>query len=74
MGRRETRSQLRTDLTPCSKARRSKHHRSIGVFFSSDATPMNLLIDARTMRIVDKLLGYNPTTHWQTIDYYVDQL
>jgi hypothetical protein len=35
---------------------------------------MNLLIDARTMRIVDELLGYNPTTHWQTIDYYVDQL
>ena len=46
----------------------------LGSFFSSDATPMNLLIDARTMRIVDKLLGYNPTTHWQTIDYYVDQL
>ena len=46
----------------------------LGIFFSSDATPMNLLIDARTMRIVDKLLGYNPTTHWQTIDYYVDRL
>ncbi len=46
----------------------------LGTFFSSDATPMNLLIDARTMRIVDKLLGYNPTTHWQTIDYYIDQM
>ena len=46
----------------------------LGAFFSSDATPLNLLIDARTMRIVDKLLGYNPSTHWETIDYYLEQL
>jgi len=46
----------------------------LGRFFSSDATPLNLLIDARTMQIVDKLTGYNPATHWQTLDYYVDQL
>jgi hypothetical protein len=46
----------------------------LGAFFSSDATPLNLLIDARTMRIVDKLLGYNPSTHWETIDYYLQDL
>ena len=46
----------------------------LGAFFSSDATPLNLLIDARTMKILDKLLGYNPTSHWETIDYYLESL
>ena len=46
----------------------------LGAFFNADATPLNLLIDARTMRIVDKLLGYNPSTHWETIDFYLESL
>ena len=45
----------------------------LGAFFSSDATPLNLLIDARSMRILDKLLGYDPTGHWETIDYYLER-
>jgi hypothetical protein len=28
-----------------------------GRFFTADATPMNLIIDARTMRIEEKILG-----------------
>lgn len=42
-----------------------------GIYFSSDATPLNLLIDATTMRIVDVLMGYdasNPDTYWRRID------
>jgi hypothetical protein len=45
----------------------------LGAFFSADATPLNLVIDARTMRIVDVMLGYNPTTHWEALDYYLEQ-
>ncbi len=32
-----------------------------GVYFTSDATPMNLLIDATTMRIVNVMMGYDAT-------------
>jgi hypothetical protein len=46
----------------------------LGAFFNADATPLNLLIDARTMRIIDKLLGYNPNSHWETIDRYLAKL
>jgi len=46
----------------------------LGSFFSADATPLNLLIDARTMRIVSVMLGYNPTSHWETIDRYLAEL
>lgn len=45
----------------------------LGSFFSADATPLNLLIDARTMKIVDVMLGYNPTTHWEQLDHYLAQ-
>jgi len=33
----------------------------MGVYFTSDATPLNLVIDARTMRILDVMMGYDPT-------------
>lgn len=33
----------------------------MGIYFTSDATPLNLVIDARTMRIVDVMMGYDPT-------------
>ncbi|HWA70715.1 MAG TPA: TlpA disulfide reductase family protein [Polyangiaceae bacterium] len=42
-----------------------------GVYFESDATPMNMLIDATTMRIVDLTMGYDtasPKKYWQFID------
>lgn len=43
----------------------------LGSYFTSDATPLNLLIDARTMRIVDATMGYDPSeesTYWQLVD------
>lgn len=40
----------------------------LGAFFTADATPMNLVIDARTMKIVGKVLGGNLPQIWQDID------
>ncbi|HTQ06875.1 MAG TPA: redoxin domain-containing protein [Polyangiaceae bacterium] len=33
----------------------------MGIYFASDATPLNLVIDARTMRILDVMMGYDST-------------
>ncbi len=43
----------------------------VGPFFTSDATPMNLLVDTTTMRIVDISMGYdtsNPDRYWSAIE------
>lgn len=43
----------------------------MGVYFSSDATPLNLVIDARSMRILHVMMGYDssPTTGlWGIVD------
>jgi hypothetical protein len=43
----------------------------MGVYFSSDATPLNLVIDARTMRILHVMMGYDSTPAtglWGTVD------
>ncbi len=39
----------------------------LGAYFTSDATPLNLLVDARTMRIVNATMGYS-TDYWERID------
>lgn len=39
----------------------------LGAFFTSDATPLNLLVDARTMRVVDATMGYS-ADYWQRLD------
>lgn len=42
----------------------------IGVYFESDATPMNMLIDTTTMRIVDVSMGFDsrtPEKYWQYV-------
>jgi hypothetical protein len=39
----------------------------LGQFFSSDATPLNMLIDVRTMRIVSVTMGYS-TDYWSSVD------
>ena len=42
-----------------------------GVYFTSDATPLNLIIDATTMRIVRAVMGYDnsPTSgFWAIVD------
>ncbi len=33
----------------------------MGIYFTSDATPLNLVVDTRTMRIIDSMMGYDPT-------------
>jgi hypothetical protein len=43
----------------------------MGVYFTSDATPLNLVIDARTMKILDVMMGYDssPVTGlWSIVD------
>jgi len=43
----------------------------MGVYFTSDATPLNLVVDARTMRITDSMMGYDPTPgtgFWGRVD------
>lgn len=39
----------------------------LGAFFVSDATPLNMLVDARTMKVVDTTMGYS-TDYWQQVD------
>lgn len=45
----------------------------LGAFFSSDATPLNMLIDARTMRVLDATMGYSQD-YWQRVDELLDKL
>lgn len=40
----------------------------LGRFFTADATPMNLLIDAKTMKIVGKYLGGDTTAMFKQLD------
>ena len=39
----------------------------LGAFFTSDATPLNMLVDASTMRVIDAQMGYSPD-YWKSID------
>ena len=39
----------------------------LGAFFSSDATPLNMLVDARTMKVIDATMGYS-LDYWQQVD------
>ncbi len=43
-----------------------------GVYFDRSATPMNMLIDARTMEILTVVTGYNPQIY-ETIDSILTQ-
>jgi hypothetical protein len=45
----------------------------LGAFFTSDATPLNMLVDARTMRIVDATMGYSDD-YWERVDEYLSKL
>jgi hypothetical protein len=38
----------------------------LGAFFTSDATPLNLLVDARTMTVVDATMGYS-SDYWSQV-------
>src|ERR1041384_7854303 len=39
----------------------------LGAFFTSDATPLNMLVDARTMRVLDETMGYS-SDYWEGVD------
>ena len=46
----------------------------LGRYFTSDSTPLNLLIDARTMTIIDATMGYDPSptsTYWQFVEAWL---
>jgi hypothetical protein len=45
----------------------------LGAFFTSDATPLNMLVDARTMRVIDATMGYS-TDYWQGVDQLLTKL
>lgn len=45
----------------------------LGSFFTSDATPLNMLVDARTMRVVSATMGYSQD-YWQQVGNYLATL
>jgi hypothetical protein len=45
----------------------------LGAFFASDATPLNMLVDARTMQVIDATMGYS-SDYWQRVDEFVATL
>jgi AhpC/TSA family len=45
----------------------------LGAFFTSDATPLNMLVDARTMKIVKATVGYS-ADYWKQVDALLDTL
>lgn len=45
----------------------------LGAFFTSDATPLNMLVDATNMRILDATMGYS-SDYWQRVDDYLSKL
>ncbi len=45
----------------------------LGAFFNSDATPLNMLVDAKTMKVLDATMGYS-TDYWQRVDRLLAKL
>jgi hypothetical protein len=45
----------------------------LGAFFTSDATPLNMLVDAKTMKVLDATMGYS-ADYWQRVDRLVAKL
>ncbi len=45
----------------------------LGALFTSDATPLNLLVDARTMKVIDATMGYS-ADYWQRVDKLLAKL
>ncbi|MEP7051929.1 MAG: hypothetical protein ABJB12_16310, partial [Pseudomonadota bacterium] len=46
----------------------------LGAYFDSDATPLNMLIDVRTMTIVSITMGYSPSYWTSTVQQKLDGL
>jgi hypothetical protein len=45
----------------------------LGEFFTSDATPLNMLVDAKTMKVIDATMGYS-ADYWQRVDRLLAKL
>lgn len=45
----------------------------LGAFFTSDATPLNMLVDARTMKVLDATMGYS-SGYWERVDRLLAKL
>ena len=45
----------------------------LGAFFTSDATPLTMLVDARTMKVIDATMGYSQD-YWQRVDQLLPNL
>jgi hypothetical protein len=45
----------------------------LGALFTSDATPLNLLVDAKTMKVLDASMGYS-ADYWQRVDKLLAKL
>jgi hypothetical protein len=45
----------------------------MGAYFGSDATPLNMVIDVRTMTILSVTMGYS-TTYWDSVQTLLNQL
>lgn len=45
----------------------------LGTFFTSDATPLNMLVDARTMKVVSLTMGYS-ADYWSDVGSYLATL
>lgn len=44
----------------------------LGAFFSSDATPLNMLVDPKTMRVIQVTMGYS-SDYWQEVEQALDR-
>jgi hypothetical protein len=45
----------------------------LGTFFTSDATPLNMLVDVRTMKVISLTMGYS-ADYWSQVDKYLATL
>jgi hypothetical protein len=45
----------------------------LGAFFTSDATPLNMLVDAKTMKVIDSTMGYS-LDYWQRVERLLAKL
>ena len=45
----------------------------MGAYFDSDATPLNMLVDVRTMTILSVTMGYS-ATYWDSVQKTLDTL
>ena len=69
-----------SDLQTWTKTYQSDYPNAIdpgfwfGHFFNSNAAPLNMFVNARTMKIIDEQLGYGQAAQWSALDGYLSQV